>query len=283
MKKWLLLIIFTLVLSQTAQAEGPVYYFLKVEGKADPLFDLSINGKTIMKGIPADKFNIPVHITRELKNGVNLMKVEYVSDPNESLTIILESREQKESLKSGQVIFTSPAGETQGNAVKKEIPFNVELTFIDESMFILSGTDRQSMKELIQDYYNAIGKKNKKKALAFFETAAREESAIYPEYAKLYLDTLETTLGRLFSSPEFRMEPLDLNGFMFKTHGKIATAQHADGTPVFQSNEAQVTEDIVTMEDGIEVHKKQKVKIKLDPESFSFKKYNGKWNFTFEY
>lgn len=285
MKKALLVLMLILIFSPLAlaHADGPIYYFIKVEGNGGPFFKLSINGKTIMEGTPIDKYNIPLHVTRDLKNGINRMQVEYLSDEKEALTIILEGRERRENKKTGQVLFTSPAGESQGKIAKKEIQFKVELTLLNEGMFIMSDHDRQSIKELVRNFYNAISKKDKRKALAFFETAAKEEGVIYPEYVKFYLDTLASSFDQLFPSPEFKMEPLELKGFMFKTRGEIATASHADGSPIFQSREVEVMEDMVYMEDGVETHKKTKVKTKIEPESFAFKKYNGKWEFSFDY
>lgn len=266
--------------STTPASQSVTYHFLKVEGKAHFLEVISLNGQLVIRS-KLISLDLPVYVTRHLQQGTNTLEIEYASHRTEGLKIFIEERRRGPSERKTLVKFSSAAGETQGETVRKVIKFTPSLKF--PPPITLHEADRQAILNLIKAYHNALAAKNSARVFKFTERAVKEESAIYPEGMKFYQASRQELITAAFSSPGFKMKPLQLDGFAFLVAGDTVVVDRPSELPVISSEEFVVEEEVAFVINGREVREKLKGRTSLSPRSLSFKKYGREWHFTISF
>lgn len=263
--------------SAAPAGQDVTFHFLKVEGKAYFLEMISVNGKLVIR-TKLISLDLPLYVTTHLQQGSNTLEFEYTSHSTEGLKILIEERRRGSPEKKEIVKFSSAAGETQGRKVMKVIGFTTHLKF--PQTITLDEADRQAILGLIKAYHSALAARNSARVLKFTERATKEESDIYPEGMKFHQAAKQALVGTAFSIPNFKMQPLQLEGLRFLVDGDVAVVVRPQQLPVILSDEYDVKEKVCFVVNGRQVRTNVKQKFSIAPKFLHFKKYGGEWHFT---
>lgn len=266
--------------SATPASQSVTYHFLKVEGKAHFLEVISLNGQLVIRS-KLISLDPPVYVTRHLQQGTNTLEIEYASHRTEGLKIAIEERRRGSQERKAIVKFSSAAGETQGEKVRKVISFIAHFRL--PPPITLNEADRKAILSLIRAYHGALAARDSARVFKFTERAVREESAIYPEGMKFYQAARRELITAAFSSPNFKMKPLHLERLHFLVVGDTVVVSGPPQLPVISSEEFEMEEEVMFVINGREVREKLKGRTSLSPRSLSFKNYGGEWHFTISF
>jgi hypothetical protein len=257
-------------------------YFLKFNGKANPLAKVSVNGATVVSGTIVS-VHVPLPVTKHLRNGENTLEVEYASDSKEGLTIELEKRNKGSAKGEIRPLFSSPPAATKGQMVKGVVKFNLQLNVTPKQNVVLTETDKQAIQAQIQSYYAMLSKRDTQGVLSATERAFKEMKEANPQLAKSMQQAILEVTQQCLSSPQFKMKPLRLEKLQFSADGELVMVRRSDGLPIFASEEVEVIEEVISKQDGKEMRTKVKSKTQIVPTEMTFKKYGGEWQMVFRY
>jgi hypothetical protein len=268
------------VLSAGRTQSEETFYSLKIDGRANCLDKVSINGKTVVSGTVVE-VKIPLPITSYLLNGMNTLEVEYTSDTKEGLIISLEKRKKGSAQGEVTTLFSSPAGATGGKKVKQTLTFEAKLNVAPKPNVALTDADKQAIRNQIQSYHMMLAKRDVKSVVEVMTRAIEDAKAQNPQLGKALQEILVEETKTSVSNPNFKMKPLQLDGLNFKVDGEFVVVRRAEGRPVFESEELEVEEEFVTKQNGHEMRSKVKSKTKIAAEEITFKKDNNQWRMVF--
>lgn len=114
------------------QDDGAYYFFL-MKGKAAFLWQVSLNGNKVIEGTLIS-IELPLPVTKYVREGTNTLDILYTSDAQEGLTLIIERRRKGSSAREEVLRFTSRAGETEGKKARKLINFPLDGTTVVDGL-----------------------------------------------------------------------------------------------------------------------------------------------------
>lgn len=249
-------------------------YFLCMSGKAVELTAVSLNGEKIHGGKLVTQnlpHMLPELVTSKLRDGMNVLEVEYISDPAEGLNIWVEERRRGASPVT-VVTFKSAAGDSQGDSKKKLVPFQAHPR--NAPPLVLTDADRQILRNLIQDYYHALDRRDTAAVSAFLAPAAEEARAVYPEVLD-WVTVGDKMTTALIQDKQFKMLPWEESELQFDIHGNYVKVKRSDGKPLLASVEVQ--EDVSKMNKPGDEGKVISLSSQIAPIDLSFKKIDGRW------
>lgn len=248
----------------TEAADAPEeFYFLKVGGRAAPLTRVAVNGAPVLRGM-LQSVSLPVPVTRQLKAGSNTLEVEYISDAQQGLTVVVERRRRGSPQREDVARLTSAPGETQGKSAVRTARFTLAQAPPARKALTLTEGDREQIRALIRTHYDALARRDSTAASRVFETAVNNAREVYPEGVEFHDRVMGDASRRILASPKFKMRPLRLEKLDFRVNGDVVTVGRSDGQPIFESEE--IEED--------------KSKTKLEPRGLLFQQAAGKWYST---
>jgi hypothetical protein len=207
-------------------------HFLRLEGEVAPgeLLVL-VNGQPVIRNtrIP----DLPPYVSPLLRDGGNVLGVQFTSSPNKPLDITIEERFPNEKTHAVLVRF-------HANANEFPAPTSRQLTFIAHPTLLppiqLTDADKQEILKLVQTFYDTLVRKDGAAVLALFAPAIEEARAIYPEGANFGQKAMES-LASFSTNPEIVMQAYDPFGVEVVPNRRVVSVRRTDGTPVFTSNE----------------------------------------------
>lgn len=263
-----------------APGEPLPVYFLRMSGKAVELTAVSLNGEKIHGGKLVTQnlpHMLPELVTSKLRDGMNVLEVEYISDPNEGLNIWVEERRRGASPIT-VATFKSLAGDSQGDSKKKLVPFQAHPRTAPP--LVLTEDDRQALRKLVEDYYHALDRRDTAAVSAFLAPAAEEARAIYPEVMD-WLTMGDKMTTALIQDKQFKMLPWEESALQFDVQGNYVKVKRSDGKPLLSSVEVQ--EDVSQMNKPGDQGKILSLSSKIAPTDLPFKKIDGRWRMALPY
>lgn len=250
--------------ASAAAAEAPEeFYFLKVGGRAAPLTRVAVNGAPVLRGT-LQSVSLPVQVTRHLRAGPNALEVEYISDTQQGLTVVVERRRRGSPQRDEVARFASAAGESRGKPAARTVRFTLAQAPPARRPLALTETDKEQIRGLIRTHYDALARRDSTAASRVFEVAASNAREVYPEGVEFHQRVMDDAVRRMLASPQFKMRPLKLEKLEFRVDGDLVTVERSDRLPIFES--AEIDED--------------KSKAKLEPRGLLFQQSAGKWYST---
>ncbi|HWR17075.1 MAG TPA: hypothetical protein VN577_19760 [Terriglobales bacterium] len=207
-------------------------YFLSIQGgfgAGD--YVVSLNGRTVLKNsfVPG----LPIYVAGYLRDGGNVLQIEFVSHATEPLEITIEERYAGASEHSRLAHFQSAPNQFT-SATKQQISFTARPRAIPNVQ--ITDEDRTAILKLIQSFYDALSSKNGQNVMKLFQPALRDAQEIYPEGAEYGRNAL-LRLAHVVGLPGFSMNHYDPAGLTFRASGNVVNVSRTGDTPVFLSNE----------------------------------------------
>lgn len=273
MRMLLCLLAGLLALPVTAHPQVLEYHFLTVKGKARPLQRVALNGMTVLSGTLIS-VRLPVYVDNYLKSGQNELEIEYTSDEAEGLTIAVEARTSGPK-KREIVRLSSVAGETGGKKVTKAISFTAHVR--PPRPVALTDADRQAIAAVLQTQYTVLAQRDAVGLRRLYERTMREGTQIYPEGVEVFRSVLDDW-RKMLANPKFRMKPFQATGWRFSVDGEVMRVTRANGTPVMESDQVEIDEDVTFTRNGKEVHETQRVQSQIRMMRAAVRKYDARWH-----
>lgn len=257
------------------QDKNAKYYFLKIEGKASQLKKVAVNGHTILGGT-ITSVQMPLPITRSLREGANTLKLEFISHPDEGLAFHIEQRTVNSRVALDNWSFRANA--SKGKLTTQSLAFNIPKGSFTTQLVKLTPADQEKIRQLIREQHQAFAKRDYTAIQRLFHTSIAQESLIYPEGARFYKSILEFALKDMINDPRFKMMPLQLNNLTFTVEGDLVIVRRSDGKAVLQSNEIKENMETLHGKGKQQWGSKSNMTSQLAAEQLHFKRYNGKWH-----
>ncbi len=177
--------------------------------------------------------SLPPYITSLLRDGANVLGVQFTSAADKPLDISVEERFPNEKTHAVLVRFHANAGEFPASTTR-------QLTFTAHPRLLppiqLSETDKQAILKLVQTFYDTLVRKDGPAVLALFAPALAEARAVFPEGAEFGQNAM-SSLASFATHPEIVMQPYDPSGVEVVVNRRVVSVRRQDGQPVFTSNE----------------------------------------------
>jgi hypothetical protein len=215
-----------------AKTEIVPAHFLRCEGDVAPgnLLVL-LNGQPVIRNtrIPG----LPSYVTTLLREGGNILGVQFTSAPDKPLDITIEERFPNEQKHAVLVRF---------HANPKEFPTETARQVSFEAhpklppAIELADADKTEILKLVQTFYDTLTRKDAPAVLALFTPALEEARAVYPEGAE-FGESAMKDLAAFSTNKEIVMQPYSLAGVEVVPNRRVVSVRRTDGMPVFTSNE----------------------------------------------
>ncbi len=261
------------------------YYFLLVQGKGMPVKSIVLNGVNVLGGSVVS-VSLPINVTRQIKQGLNKLTVDFVSHENEGLVTIMERRRPGPKKLELARLAVNP-NESQGKQLSRELAFNVDPAPVAPMKIDLTQTDEKQILDLVNEYYGALKDKDAGRLRALYGPALRKEQKIFPEGARFFNKILTKEIA-LMRRNEIKMEPFNIEDVMLEQEEDKIKVVRKDRKPMMQSNEIELSIEPIFSEvkaNGKAEAKKEKEKEKetqqakqrLVTTKLLFRKLDGKW------
>lgn len=270
--------------SSAEDADLQEYYFLHVQGKGMPVKEIVLNGVSVLGGSVVS-LSLPINVTRQIKQGLNELKVDFVSHGTEGLVTIMERRTPGPK-KTEVARLSVAANESQGKPICKELAFNIDPAPYPPPKIQLTQDDEKEILALVDEYYQALKSKNAAKLRALYGPSLKKEEKIYPEGAKFFNKVLTKEIA-LMRREEIKMEDFSTSDVMLEQEDDKIKALRKDRKPMMQSNEIELNVEPILAEVTEESKGKgKKTKISKEPLAIKqrlvttkllFRKVDGKW------
>jgi len=266
----------------TAKISEDAYYFIVVEGKGMPVREILLNGINVLGG-SVISLSMPINVTRDIKLGLNEIKVRYVSHDKEGLVTLMEKRTS--GPKRDEVIkLVLPPRDSEGKEMVKELAFNVDPAPAPPPKIEITPVDQQVILGLVESYYQALKTKNANKLKGLYATALHEEQKIFPEGADFFSKILQKEIT-LMKRKDIKMGTFSSDDVMLEQDGYKVRAVRKDRQPMMESNEVEVDVEPMFAEVDANAKKGQKVakeqsKQRLVTTTLLFKKIDGQWHLS---
>ncbi len=210
------------------------YYFLLVEGKGMPVKQIIVNGVNVLGG-SVISLSMPINVTKQIKQGLNELKVDYVSHETEGLVAIMEKRVPGPKKFEIARLILKPK-ESQGKQVHKELAFNIDPAPVVPLKIDLSKEDEREILNIVEQYYGALKSKNASKLRSLYAPALRREDKVCPEGAQFFNKVLNKEIALLRRS-DIKMDEFNINDVMLEQEEDKIKALRKDRKPMMMSNE----------------------------------------------
>lgn len=237
--------------SENQQRQELSGYFISFNGSARSVSQAKLNGQNVLSA-PIVTLTLPVNISGYLVPGANELVLDYISNPKDAMTILIEKRTvgpKKEEV--AKVVLA--ANETNGAAAKKTISFNLPKDKPSKAIKSLSDDDKKAIEKELQNYWTALNERKPDKLRAIYRDSLEDERKLSPESAA-YFDKILNREASLLRNPGIKLAPLEPTGLTFKIEGDAVKLYREDKKPLLTSNEVDVQIEPVM----IEVQKKAK-------------------------
>ncbi|CAN5118323.1 hypothetical protein BH11CYA1_BH11CYA1_39760 [soil metagenome] len=226
-------------------------YFISFYGSARSLSQAMLNGQNVISA-PIVTLTLPVNISGYVVPGANELVINYISNPKDAMTILIEKRTvgpKKEEV--ARVVLA--ANESNGSAAKKTIAFNLPKDQPSRAINSLSDDDKKAIEKELQNYWTALNERKPDKLRAIYKESLDDERKLSPESAA-YFDKILNREASLLRNPGIKLAPLENTGLTFKIEGDAVKLYREDKKPLLTSNEVDVQIEPVM----VEVQKKAK-------------------------
>lgn len=277
MRSLMALLVLCIMMTQVTftQDKNARYYFLKIEGKASQLKKVSVNGRTVLEGT-ITSVQMPLPITRSLQEGTNTLHLEFISHPDEELSLHIEQRTINSRMSLDHWSFRPDA--SKGKLTKQSLTFHIPQGALPRYATKLTPVDQEQIRQLIRQQHQAFAQRDYTAIQRLFQTSIAQESLIYPEGARFYKSILEFAFKDIISNPKFKMMPLQLDNLQFITEGDLVIVRRSDGKAVLQSYEMREDAEILHGKGKQQWSSKSRMTSQLAAEQLHFKRYNGRWH-----
>ena len=215
-----------------AENEIVAAHFLRVEGDVAPGdFIVLVNGRAAIRGarVPA----LPPYISDLLRDGGNVLGVQFTSAPDKPLDVSIEERFPNEQTHAVLVHFHANANEFSA-ATARQLAFTAHPKLLPPIQ--LTENDKQAVLKLVKNFYDTLVSKNSSAVFAMFKPALDEARMVFPEGADFGQSAM-SNLASFSSHPEIVMQPYDPAGVEMVANRRVVSVRRTDGQPVFTSNE----------------------------------------------
>ena len=237
--------------SENQQKQELSGYFITFTGSARSVSKAKLNGQNVLSA-PIVTLTLPVNVSGYLVPGANELALEYISNPKDAMTILIEKRTvgpKKEEV--AKVVLA--ANESNGAAAKKTVSFNLPKDQPSRAIKSLSDDDKKAIEKELQNYWAALNERKPDKLKALYKDSLDDERKLSPESAA-YFDKILNREASLLRNPSIKLAPLEPAGLTFKIEGDTVKLYREDKKPLLTSNEVDVQIEPVM----IEVQKKAK-------------------------
>lgn len=236
---------------QSQQKQELSGYFISFNGSARSVSSAKLNGQNVLSA-PIVTLTLPVNISGYLVPGANELVLDYISNPKDAMTILIEKRTvgpKKEEV--AKVVLA--ANESNGAAAKKTISFNLPKDQPTRAIKSLSDDDKKAIEKELQNYWAALNERKPEKLRAIYKSSLDDERKLSPESAA-YFDKILNREASLLRNSNIKLAPLEPSGLTFKIEGDTVKLYREDKKPLLTSNEVDVQIEPVM----VEVQKKAK-------------------------
>jgi len=206
-------------------------HFITISGDAGPgELTIKLNNEVLFHNSYVR--DLPIYISALLLDGGNTLDVAFTSGSS-PLEMKIEERFPREAEHKVLATFHSDATPTP-SALQKQVRFIAHPRAVP--LLYLMDTDRTAIQQMVQEFYNALQKRDGKQVLALFAPALADARVLYPEGA----DFAQTQLNRMadmLAAKGFEMQPYDPAGLQLVPKGATVVVLRGNGDPVFTSNE----------------------------------------------
>lgn len=206
--------------------------FLRFDGEVGQGgYAFSINGQPVLRNqrIPG----LPVYVSPLLKDGANVLEVQFTSDARQPMEIVIEERYPSGAPARELARFQALAGQFPEQTIQ-QVEFTAHPRAIPNVQ--LTEKDRADIIELIKHFHETLTTRVPENVTALFGPAIDAVRGIYPEGAN-FAHREMTNLGEVTQFALFKMEPFDPEGLEFQVRGNVATVYRQNGNAVLRSNE----------------------------------------------
>jgi hypothetical protein len=176
---------------------------------------------------------LPPYITGLLRDGGNLLGVQFTSAPDKPLDISIEERFPEEHTHGVLARFHANANEFPAATAR-------QVTFVAHPKLLppiqLTETDKQAILKLVQSFYETLVRKAGPALLALFAPALAEARAVFPEGADFGQSAM-SNLASFSTHADIVIQPYELSGVEIVANRRVVTVKRTNGQPVFASNE----------------------------------------------
>lgn len=237
--------------NQSQQKQELSGYFISFNGSARSVSSAKLNGQNVLSA-PIVTLTLPVNISGYLVPGANELVLDYISNPKDAMTVLIEKRTvgpKKEEV--AKVVLA--ANESNGAAAKKTISFNLPKDQPARAIKSLSDDDKKAIEKELQNYWTALNERKPEKLRAIYKCSLDDERKLSPESAA-YFDKILNREASLLRNSNIKLAPLEPSGLTFKIEGDAVKLYREDKKPLLTSNEVDVQIEPVM----VEVQKKAK-------------------------
>ena len=207
-------------------------HFLVVEGDVGPGdFLVLVNGQPVIRNTRVP--GLPPYVTNLLRNGANLLGVQFTSAPEQPLDIRIEERFPNEKTHGVLVRFHANANEFT-TASTRQLSFTAHPKLLPPIQ--ITDADKAAILKLVQTFYDTLVRKDGAGVMALFAPALEEARAVYPEGADYGQHAMQD-LASFAQSPAIVMEPYSPAGIEIVPNRRVVSVRRTDGMPVFNSNQ----------------------------------------------
>jgi hypothetical protein len=207
-------------------------HFLMVNGNVAPgEFLVLVNGQPVIHntGVP----QLPPYITGLLRDGGNILAIQFTSAPDKPLDIVIEERFPNEHTHATLVHFHANANQFPA-ATTRQVAFTAHPKLLPPIQ--LTDADRKAIFNLVQNFYDTLSRKDGTAVLALFAPALAEVRTVFPEGADFGQNAMRD-LASFATHPEITMQPYDPAGVEIVANRRVVSVRRTDGQPVFTSSE----------------------------------------------
>jgi len=243
-------------MSALTPSELAPLYVLRMDGRAQLLQELWVNGDPVLRGNYAG-FNVPIAVNTALRDGLNKMTIVYTSDPEQPLRLWIEERHWNDEDRKSVAEFYAPANDSKGRKVTRELRF--EFHGANNHPPTLGVEDKHQIIVAVDDYYRALAAHDSTRLAAIFEPGVNETKKAFPEAAELFSRMLKGQ-AQAVAAPGFRMASRTNSPLSFDVEGSTVIVSSTDHKPIFSTLDSS--------------------NLQIAPEELMLRKIAGKWTFV---
>jgi len=207
-------------------------HFLVVEGDVGPGdFLVLVNGQPVIRNTRVP--GLPSYVSSLLRDGGNLLGIQFTSAPDRPLYIRIEERFPNEKTHGVLVRFHANANEFTAQSTR-QLSFTAHPKLLPPIQ--ITEVDKAAILKLVQTFYGNLVRKDGAGVMALFSPALDEARAVYPEGAA-YGEHAMRDLATFAQSPAIVMEPFSSDGVEIVPNRRVVSVRRTDGMPVFNSNQ----------------------------------------------
>lgn len=272
-----LFVLFVAQLPSYSQDAEKTYYYIVIKGGKDSYVkELTINNYDVLGG-QVKSLEYPVNVTDLIQHGLNNLK--FVSSVTDGLSpeVILEKRTKGPKKTLLEKIESRQATNMLGY-VETELKFNiVKEEESNGKKKKLTTKDAKTIMSLINQYFEALEKKDVGTIFNLYAQAIKEEKKLRPKVSKLFEHILKKEC-KLLKNPKVEFKFLNMDKIQVRKNGDRIRVSSSDGSNLIESKplEIELDEELLAIRDKKNLPKKAKMKLKKS--SLEFEKTNEHWH-----